>query len=352
MTIYDLLQKLVDQKGSDIHLIVGAAPVMRVDGLLVVDPDLSVLDEKAAESLITPLLSKDQQLFLQKNKEIDFGYQFGDKGRFRVNIYHALGKIAAALRLIPPKIKTLDELGLPPLLHEFTKFNQGLVLLTGPTGEGKSTTLAALINEINFTRSDHIITIEDPIEFVHTPKKSIISHREINQDTLDWQIALKSALREDPNVVLVGEMRDYETIAATLTLAETGHLVFATLHTSTAAQTIDRIIDVFPAAQQSQIRQQIASSLRAVVAQRLVQKINGGRAAAFEIMVVNDAVRNLIRESKTFQLDNVLQTSSDAGMILIENYLFEMISQGIITKETAIATAFRPKELDRILKQA
>jgi len=352
MTIYDLLQKLVDQKGSDIHLMVGSAPVMRVDGALVIDPELPILDEKAAESLIMPLLSKDQQIFLQKNKEIDFGYQFGDKGRFRVNIYHALGKIAAALRLIPPRIKTIEELGLPTLLHEFTKFNQGLVLLTGPTGEGKSTTLAALINEINTTRSEHIITIEDPVEFVHTPKKSIISHREVNQDTLDWQIALKSALREDPNVVLVGEMRDYETIAATLTLAETGHLVFATLHTSTAAQTIDRIIDVFPSAQQSQIRQQIASSLRAVVAQRLVPKISGGRAAAFEIMVVNDAVRNLIRESKTFQLDNVLQTSSDAGMILIENYLFEMISQGIITRETAIATAFRPKEIERILNQA
>jgi twitching motility protein PilT len=349
MTIYDLLQQLIDQNGSDIHLMVGVPPMLRVDGVLKAAPDLPVLDQASAEALITPLLSKDQQLYLQSHKEIDFGYQFGEAGRFRINVYTSLGKIAAALRLIPPQIKTVEELGLPPVFHEFTKYNQGLVLLTGPTGEGKSTTLAALINEINNSRSEHILTIEDPVEFVHRPKRSVISHREVGQDTQDWTIALKSALREDPNVVLVGEMRDFETISATITLAETGHLVFATLHTSTAAQTIDRIIDVFPASQQSQIRQQLASTLKVVAAQRLLPRVTGGRVAAFEIMVVNDAIRNLIRESKTFQIDNVLQTSSEAGMVLIENYLMELLQQGTITRETALMAAFRPKELERIL---
>lgn len=349
MTIYDLLQQLVDQKGSDIHLLVGSPPMFRVDGELLAVPELPVLDQAAAEALIMPLLSRDQQLELQNNKELDFGYQFQDKGRFRINVYLALGKLSAALRLIPPTIKTIEELGLPPILHEFGKLNQGLVLLTGPTGEGKSTTLAAIIDEINAQRNEHILTIEDPVEFVHLPKKSIVSHREVGQDTKEWTMALKSALREDPDVVLVGEMRDYETIAATVTIAETGHLVFATLHTSTAAQTIDRIIDVFPAAQQSQIRQQLAATLKVVVAQRLIPRANGGRVAAFEIMVVNDAIRNLIRESKTFQIDNVLQTSGDAGMVLIENYLLELLNQGIITREVAIATAFRPREMERLL---
>ncbi len=349
MTIYDLFQQLVDQNGSDIHLLVGSAPIFRIDGELRSVPNLPILDQTAAEALIFPLLSKEQQLQLQSQKELDFGYQFQDKGRFRVNIYHALGKISAALRLIPPVIKTIEELGLPPILHEFTKLNQGLVLLTGPTGEGKSTTLAAIIDEINSNRNEHILTIEDPVEFVHTPKKSIISHREVGQDTIEWTRALKSALREDPDVVLVGEMRDFDTIAATVTVAETGHLVFATLHTSTAAQTIDRIIDVFPSAQQSQIRQQLAATLKVVVAQRLIPRATGGRVAAFEIMVVNDAIRNLIRESKTFQIDNVLQTSGDTGMVLIENYLLELLNQGIITRETALLTAFRPKEMERLL---
>ncbi|HCC84937.1 MAG TPA: type IV pili twitching motility protein PilT [Candidatus Pacebacteria bacterium] len=349
MTIYDLLQQLVDQKGSDIHLLVGSPPMFRVDGELRAVADLPALDEAAAEALILPLLNQDQQQVFRSNKELDFGYQFNDQGRFRVNVYLALGKMAAALRLIPPTIKTIEELGLPPILHEFTHFNQGLVLLTGPTGEGKSTTLAALIDEINAGRNEHILTIEDPVEFVHQPKKSIVSHREVGQDTKEWTAALKSALREDPNVVLVGEMRDYETIAATLTLAETGHLVFATLHTGSASQTIDRIIDVFPSAQQGQIRQQLSATLKVVAAQRLIAKAGGGRVAAFEIMVVNDAIRNLIRESKVFQIDNVLQTSGEAGMVLIENYLLDLLNQGVITRETALATAFRPKELQRLL---
>lgn len=349
MTIFDILELLITQKGSDIHLAVNHPPVLRIDGELRAIEGAPALTPEAVEMLITPLMSQDQMNILMKNREIDFGYQYEESGRFRVNVYHSLGHMAAALRLIPPKIRTIAELELPDILNQFVQFNQGLVLLTGPTGEGKSTTLAALVNEINRTRADHILTIEDPIEFVHKPIKSFVSQREVNQDTKDWSIALKSALREDPNVVLVGEMRDYETIAATITIAETGHLALATLHTSTAAQTIDRIIDVFPAAQQGQIRQQLAATIKVVASQRLIPKIGGGRVAAFEIMIVNDAIRNLIREQKTFQIDNVMQTSGEAGMILIESFLLDLVGRGIITRQTAIAAAFRPKELHRMM---
>ncbi len=349
MTIFDVLELLISQKGSDIHLAVGHPPMLRIDGELRSIEGAPALTKEAVEMLITPLMSQDQSAILTKNKEIDFGYQYEESGRFRINVYHSLGHMAAALRLIPPKIRTIAELELPEILNQFVEFNQGLVLLTGPTGEGKSTTLAALINEINRTRADHILTIEDPIEFIHKPIKSFISQRELNLDTKGWTVALKSALREDPNVVLVGEMRDYETIAATISVAETGHLVFGTLHTSTAAQTIDRIIDVFPAAQQGQIRQQLASTIKVVASQRLLPKIGGGRIAAFEIMIVNDAIRNLIREQKTFQIDNVMQTSGETGMILIENYLLDLIGRGVITRQVAMAAAFRPKELQRMM---
>jgi twitching motility protein PilT len=243
----------------------------------------------------------------------------------------------------------MEELGLPPVFETFAKKKQGLILVTGPTGEGKSTTLAALIDRINSSRNEHILTIEDPIEFIYTPKKSIVSQREVNQDTKDWAIALRSALREDPDVVLVGEMRDYETIASAITVAETGHLVFATLHTSTAAQTIDRIIDVFPAHQQSQIRQQLASTLEGVVSQRLMRRQGGGRIAAFEVMVANGAVRNLIREGKTYQIDNSLQTSADEGNMLIEHSLAELVQKNLVRKEDALKTAFRYDQMKRIL---
>ncbi len=349
MTIFDVLELLISQKGSDVHLAVGHAPVLRVDGELRSLEGAPALTAEAVEMLVKPLMSQEQQTLFKKNREIDFGYQYGEAGRFRINVYHSLNNMAAALRLIPPKILTISDLGLPDVFNQFTQFNQGLILLTGPTGEGKSTTLAALINEINRIRADHILTIEDPVEFVHKPIKSFISQRELNQDTNDWTVALKSALREDPNVVLVGEMRDYETIAATLTVAETGHLVMATLHTSTAAQTIDRIIDVFPGTQQGQIRQQLAATIKVVVSQRLVPKIGGGRVAAFEIMIVNDAIRNLIREQKTFQIDNVIQTAAESGMFLIETYLLDLVGRGVITRETAIASAFRPRELQRMM---
>jgi twitching motility protein PilT len=260
-----MLQMLVDRKGSDLHIVVGSPPCLRIDGALVPIEGSPILKREHAELLIHPLMTQEQKDYVVVNKEVDFGYQFKDQGRFRVNVYYELGSISAALRLIPNKIRTIDELQLPPIFHTFTQFKQGLVLLTGPTGEGKSTTLAAMIEEINQTRAEHVLTIEDPIEYVYQPQKSVISQREIHQDTHSWEIALRSALREDPDVVLVGEMRDYETIAAAITVAETGHLVLATLHTNSASQTIDRIIDVFPEHQQAQVRQQLAMTLQAIV---------------------------------------------------------------------------------------
>ena len=349
MNIHDIMQLLADKKGSDIHIMTGVQPTLRLDGDLLPVEGTPKLNNDQAGALILPLLTATQKNYLDEHKELDFGYQFKDVGRFRINVYHQQGTIAAAFRLIPKEIKSLDALVMPPILHEFTKYKQGLILVTGPTGEGKSTTLAAMIDEINSFRDEHILTIEDPIEFIYTPKKSIISQREVNQDTLGWDIALRSALREDPDIVLVGEMRDYETIAAAITTAETGHLVFATLHTATAGQTIDRIIDVFPAHQQPQIRQQLAATVVAVLSQRLIPKNGGGRIAACEIMLANGAIRNLIRETKTHQIDNVIQTSADMGMMLIESHLLQLIQQGVITPDRAREYAFRLQEMDRLL---
>jgi len=349
MNIHDILDQLVQKKGSDVHIIAGSKVTLRIDGQLVPVEESPELNRENCESLIYPLMTKEQVELVKENKELDFGYQFKDLGRFRINAYHHKGILAAALRLIPNEIKTLEELQMPPVLHDFAHFKQGLVLVTGPTGEGKSTTLAALIDEINSKRSEHILTIEDPIEFVYTPKKSLISQRELNQDTKSWEVALRSALREDPDVVLVGEMRDYETIAAAITVAETGHLVFATLHTNSASQTIDRIIDVFPANQQDQVRQQMAQVIKAVVSQRLIPMTSGGRVPACEIMLANSAVKNLIREAKTYQIDNVMQTSSEQGMNLIENSLYSLVQRGAISVEKAKEYAFRPKELERLI---
>ncbi|MBU0974257.1 type IV pilus twitching motility protein PilT [Patescibacteria group bacterium] len=349
MNIHDMLDLLIEQNGSDIHIIVGTPPMLRVHGELIPVEGAPVLNLEQAESLIFPIMTQEQKDYVKVNKELDFGYQFKDKGRFRINAYHTQGNLAAALRLIPAVIKTIDELQLPPILHEFALVNQGLVLLTGPTGEGKSTSLAAMIEEINAQSSKHIITIEDPVEFVYKPKKSIISQREINHDTHSWNVALKSVLREDPDVVLIGEMRDYETIASAITIAETGHLVFATLHTLSAAQTIDRIIDVFPANQQSQVRQQLASAVKAIVSQRLLPANGGGRIPALEILVATSAISNLIREQKTHQIDSVIQTSADKGMILFESYLQQLVQRGAITKEVAMNNAFRPDDMVRLL---
>lgn len=349
MNIHDIMELLVNRNGSDIHILVGTPPMIRIHGELMPIEGAPPINTEQAESLIYPIMTQEQKDFVTVNKELDFGYQYKNLGRFRVNVYHTQGAIAAAMRLIPTEMKTIEQLLLPPVLHEFTRYSQGLVLLTGPTGEGKSTTLAALIDEINTTRSEHIVTIEDPVEFLHKPKKSIISQREINHDTHSWSIALKSVLREDPDVVLVGEMRDYETIASAITIAETGHLVFATLHTASASQTIDRIIDVFPAHQQGQIRQQLAATIKAVVAQRLLPAIGGGRVPAAEVLVATSAMSNLIREQKTHQIDSVIQTSADQGMVLFETYLQQLVQRGAITKETAIQRAFRPDDIHRLL---
>lgn len=348
ITIHDLMQKVVDLQGSDLHLVCGNPAILRVDGELR-RVEMPLITSAQNKELIFSILTQEQQDYVKVNKELDFGFQYQEKARFRVNVYHASGALALAARLIPEKIKTIEELDLLPILHDFTLYPQGLVLLTGPTGEGKSTTLAALIDEINHKRAEHILTIEDPIEFIYQPDKSIISQREVNQDTHGWDIALRSALREDPDVVLIGEMRDHETIASAITIAETGHLVFATLHTNTASESMDRIIDVFPAAQQPQIRQQLAGVIRAVVSQRLLPKKGGGRVAALEVMIANAAVRNLIRESKAFQIESIIQTSSEQGMFLFEKHLFMLVQQGKITAETARNRAFRPDEIERML---
>lgn len=349
MNIHDILSQLVEVEGSDVHIVVGSPPMLRVHGNLSPVEGAPVLTGKQTEALILPLLTQEQKDYVSVNKELDFGYSFQDKGRFRINVYHSQGALGAALRLIPNQIKSIEDLQLPPIMNEFSNFNQGLVLLTGPTGEGKSTTLAAIIDQINSTRAEHIVTVEDPIEFVYSPKKSVISQREVHHDTNSWEIALRSVLREDPDVVLIGEMRDYETIAAALTISETGHLVFATLHTSTAAETIDRIVDVFPARQQGQIRQQLAATVKVVASQRLLPAVGGGRIAALEVMIANPAIRNLIREGKTHQIDTVIQTQTAAGMMLFEAHLLQLVQRNAITPEVAIAQAFRPAEMHRLL---
>jgi len=349
LTIQEMLAQVIQQDASDLHLVVGTPPVLRVHGRLFGLEGQPALSKQDTESLLMSVLEPEQQGVFLGNKEVDFSYQYGEFGRFRVNAYYQKGGIALAFRLIPNKIRTIEELGLPPVLHDLTKLKQGLVLVTGPTGHGKSTSLASMIDEINRTRAENILTIEDPIEFVYEPVRSIISQRELHTDTYSWDAALRSALREDPDVVLVGEMRDHETIASTITIAETGHLVFATLHTNSASQTVDRMIDVFPAAQQSQIRSQLAMSLQAIISQRLLPSQTGGRVAALEVLVANSAVRNLIREGKTFQIDTVMETGLEAGMITMDMSLASLVNQGAISMDTAREYSMRPGNLDKAI---
>jgi twitching motility protein PilT len=338
------LASAIEYKASDLHLTVGVSPVLRIDGKLVTVPKEPPLDSKTATNLIKSLMEDDQINKLKKDKEIDFSFSYEDT-RFRTNIFYERGQMEASLRLIPKQIRSLKELGLPPILEKFTNHSQGLVVICGPTGHGKSTTLAALINLINETRSTHIITIEDPIEYVFNHKKSIISQREVGSDTISFTKALKSSLRADPDVLLVGEMRDLESIEATITLAETGHLVFTTLHTNSAAQTADRIIDVFPPHQQAQVKSQLANVLLGVVSQRLIPKTSGGRIGACEIMIATSAIKNLIRDGKTHQIDNIIQTSAAEGMITLDKVLAELVSRGEITIENALTWAINPKDL-------
>ncbi len=345
-----LLEEVIKRKASDLHLQVGLPPMIRVDGALMAISGIDVLNEETIEILIFSILDEDQKQILLKDKEFDFSFAFGDLGRFRVNAFHERGNLAAALRLITNEILTIEQLGLPPIVNKFADYPRGLVLVTGPTGSGKSTTLAAMIHKINSERATHIITIEDPIEYTHKSDKSVIVQREVHYDTYSFAAALRSALREDPDVVLVGEMRDLETIASAITIAETGHLVFATLHTNSAAQSIDRMIDVFPPHQQPQIRSQLSNILTAIVSQRLVPTIGGGRVAAAEIMVATPAVRNIIREGKTHQMDAVIQTGAEFGMQSMDKTLVNLIHAGTITYDEARNVAVDIDELDRLMR--
>ncbi len=345
-----LLEEVIKRKASDLHLQVGLPPMLRVDGALAPIASTDVLTDETIETLIFSILDEDQKQILLKDKEFDFSFAFGDLGRFRVNAFHERGNLAAALRLITNEILTIEQLGLPSIVNKFADYPRGLVLVTGPTGSGKSTTLAAMIHKINNERAAHIITIEDPIEYTHRSKKSVIVQREVHYDTYSFSAALRSALREDPDVVLVGEMRDLETIASAITIAETGHLVFATLHTNSAAQSIDRMIDVFPPHQQPQIRSQLSNILTAIVSQRLIPTIGGGRVAAAEIMVATPAVRNIIREGKTHQLDAVIQTGAEFGMQSMDKTLVNLIHAGTITYDEARLVAVDIDELDRLMR--
>ncbi|NTV78508.1 MAG: type IV pilus twitching motility protein PilT [Clostridiales bacterium] len=349
--IEDLLGLTIGRNASDLHIAPGYPPVIRVDGELE-DVGDRILNPEDAEELIFSVLSDEKKELLEVNREIDFAYTYesGGNARFRINAFYAMKNLCAAFRHIPSRIRTIEELMLPQMYHQFTKLKQGLILVTGPTGHGKSTTLASLLEDVNRTRFCHIVTIEDPVEYVFEGKKALVDQREMNDDTHSWDIALRSALRQDPDVLLVGEMRDLETISATITLAETGHLVFATLHTNSASQTIDRIIDVFPDNQQPQVRAQLSNILEAVVAQRLIPLEKGGRRAVSEIMLKNSAVGNLIREGKTNQIDNVIRTSSDIGMISLEKSLVNLVREGIISVQKAQEYAVFPEEVLRLLK--
>ncbi len=349
MDIKTLLHTAINLNASDIHLIHGAYPMLRINGKLKAVPDTQVLTADVLKTLIPQLLSPIQKELFQKNKELDCSITLLNHARFRVNVYYQRGAMSASLRLIPQRVRSIEELRLPKIIYKFTTLKEGLVLVTGPTGHGKTTSLAAMIEEINLTRFEHIVTIEDPIEYIYENKKSIISQREIYHDTLSWKNALKSVLREDPNIVLVGEMRDFETIASVLTIAETGHLVFATLHTNSASQTIDRIVDVFPAHQQNQVRLQLANTLDAVVSQRLLPSSKGNRIPVVEVLLGSSAVKTNIREGKTHLLDNIIQTSAEAGMISLENYMMELITKDMLSAEEAKLWCNRPSELNRLL---
>ena len=348
--IETLLEECIRRNASDLHLQYGLAPILRIDGALTPVAGFPALDEATIRNLIFATLDEEQQKILIKDKEFDYSFAFGDVARFRVNAFHERGKLAAAFRLIPNRIKNINDLGMPAIVETFADFPRGLVLVTGPTGSGKSTTLAALVDKINREKSVHIITIEDPIEFTHKSARSIIAQREVHYDTFSFAAALRSVLREDPDVVLIGEMRDLETIQAAITIAETGHLVFATLHTNSAAQSIDRMIDVFPSHQQPQVRSQLSNMLMAVCAQRLVPAIGGGRVVAAEIMIANSAIRALIRDGKTHQLDTAIQTGADQGMQTMDRTLAKLIQTGVITYDSAREYAVDINELNRLVK--
>jgi twitching motility protein PilT len=352
-SIDDLLAVMVERDASDLHLTAGSPPVIRVNGRLERLADREKFDADETRTMIYRILSTEQQKVLETRRQLDFSYSIPGLARFRVNAYFQRASIGAAFRLIPAVIKPLDELGMPTSLYELADKPRGLVLITGPTGSGKSTTLASLLDHVNHTRHEHILTIEDPIEFLHWHGTCIVNQREIGPDATSFGEALRAALRQDPDVILVGEMRDLETIGTALTAAETGHLVFATLHTQSAPSTIDRIIDVFPSEQQDQVRVQLASTLQGVVTQNLVPTADGrGRTAALEILIPDDAVRNLIRQSKIEQIYSVMQTNTSRGMQTMEQSLADLVMRRVITPEVGFNRSSRPDQLHGILERA
>jgi len=346
----ELLNFTIQEKASDLHISVNHPPVLRISGRLVPLIKFKKITAEDSQGLAFELMTEEQrERFLQK-KEIDFSYSFEGKARFRINIFFESGNISSALRLIPTKIPTIEELNLPPILHQFAKPSQGFILITGPSSHGKSTTLAALIDEINHGKTDHIITIEDPIEYVFQDDRCIIDQREVYQDTVSFAQALRSTFRQDPDVIMVGEMRDLETMATAISAAETGHLVFATLHTNSAAQTIHRVVDSFPPEQQNQIRAQLSGSLLGVISQRLLPRIKGGLIPACEIMLNTPAVANLIRENKVHELPLIIETSSELGMISLNRSLANLVRAKEISIENALLYSLEPNELRKLLR--
>jgi twitching motility protein PilT len=352
-SIDHLLEQMVALKASDLHITVGTPPAIRVNGDVQRLDQYSALDAEQTQQLLYRVLSSEQQKQLEIKRQIDFAHSVPGVARFRVNVYFQRESLGGAFRVIPEEIKTLEELGLPASLHALAELPRGLVLVTGPTGSGKSTTLASVIDEVNRTRAEHILTIEDPIEFVHRHKRCIVNQREIGVDAVSFAEGLRAALRQDPDVILVGEMRDLETISTALTAAETGHLVLGTLHTQSAPSTIDRIIDVFPPSQQEQVRIMIAGSLQGVVTQALMPTADGqGRAPALEILLPDDAVRNLIRQGKVEQIYSIMQTNTSRGMQTMEQSLAELTLRGVITLETALSRSSRTEQLFGLLERA
>ena len=340
-----LLRYLWDNSATDLHLCAGTPPRVRVDGKLVAIPGAQPLTVEFVQAVLHGLMSDEDTAMYHQDRQLDFAFTWHDIARFRANAFFQLDRPALALRLIPTDIPTPEQIGLPNSTAQLLTRPHGLVLMTGPTGSGKSTTLAAMIGWINRNRPVHILTIEDPVEYIHPPQHALVNQREVGQDATSFAEALKAALREDPDVVLVGEMRDLETIQLTLTLAETGHLVFATLHTNDAAQTVDRVIDVFPADQQDQIRTQFSMALAAVIAQRLVPRIGGGRVAAYELLIATPAISNVIREGKVRQLRNLIATGQKDGMMVMEQSLASLVQSGIISYEDAMSASVHPDEI-------
>jgi twitching motility protein PilT len=346
----ELIEIAAQKGGSDLHLSPAHYPTVRIDGRLIPLTDHPILDKQLLENLVFALLGEERKAIFLAEKEIDFAYQLNDDVRCRVNVYQTMGNFAAALRFIPKEIRTVEELNLPPVIKIFSKLSQGFVLVVGPNGHGKSTTLAALIDLINHERAEKIITIEDPIEYIFSPDRSIIDQRELYQDTISFGKALRSTFRENANVIMVGEMRDYETISTAVTAAETGHLVFASLHTNNAAQTVQRIIDIFPPDQQRQLISQLADTISGVISQRLIPRVKGGLIPAVEVMIANTAVRSLIRDGRIQQLNLAIDTGADAGMISLNRSLADLIRRKEITLEQAEFYSLNPSELRTLIR--